>query len=170
MHILGGVNLRDRTVSKRNLQLNLTSNFVFKKADLPQPKFGHGAAVCGQKIIITSGVSEMVVNMNMRSVPIADVDCQMYDFYENYWEALPDLPIGKMHPAVIVINTRFVFQIGGFDDYDFDIYRLDLRKPHAPWVTLSLDMRYPIIDEQVIVETRSYLLEVSEQDRLRAIR
>ena len=72
------------------------------------------------------------------------------------------MPIGKMHPVLVVINNRFVFQIGGFDDYDYDIYRLDMARPDLPWQTLSLDRREAIVDDLVYSETRSYLLGVRE--------
>ena len=80
--------------------------------------------------------------------------------------ALPDVPIGKIHPALVVINNRFVFQIGGFDDFDYDIYRLDMAKPDLPWQTLTLDNREAIVDDFLYAETRSYLLEVREHDRI----
>ena len=98
----------------------------------------------------------------MRSVPIADADCHAFDIYTKQWQALPDLPIGKMHPVLQVINNRFVFQIGGFDDYDYDIYRLDMARPDLPWQTLSLDTREPIVDNLLYQETRSYLLQLQE--------
>ena len=67
--------------------------------------------------------------MGMRSVPIADEDCYMYDIFDNRWDPLPDVPIGKLHAVLVVINNRFVYQIGGIDDYDFEIYRLDMSNP-----------------------------------------
>ena len=111
---------------------------------------------------MTSGVSELDVNMGMRSVPMSDTDCHAYDIYTHEWKALPDVPIGKLHPVLVVISNRYVFQIGGFDDYDFDIYRLDMTRPKLPWKTLSLDTREPIVDRLIFQETRSYMLEVEE--------
>ena len=107
--------------------------------------------------------------MGMRSVPMADPDCYMYDICDKEYERLPDVPIGKFHPALVTINNRFVFQIGGFDDHDFDIYKLDMRRPDA-WVTLSLDTREAINNELIYTETREYLLKVQESDRLRMLR
>lgn len=60
---------------------------------------------------MTSGISDLARNMGMRSVPIADPDCHMYDPYEqqNPWSDLPNIPIGKLHPVLIVVNERFIF-------------------------------------------------------------
>ena len=65
------------------------------------------------------------------------------------------MPIGKLHPTLVTINSRFIFQIGGFDDFDFDIYRLDMKNPQSAWKTLSLDLTVPIIDDSIYLQTRS---------------
>ena len=104
--------------------------------------------------------------MGMRSVPIADRDCYTYDLGTKEYERLPDVPIGKFHPALITINNRFIFQIGGFDDHDYDIYQLDMHKPNQ-WVTLNLDRSQPIVDDLIYEQTREYLLKVQSQDELR---
>lgn len=80
-----------------------------KLKNLPRPKFAHAVAVCGTKIVISSGVSDLSTNMGMRSVPMADPDCYMYDICDKEYERLPDVPIGKFHPALVTINNRFVF-------------------------------------------------------------
>mmetsp|Transcript_37126 Transcript_37126/g.45322 ORF Transcript_37126/g.45322 Transcript_37126/m.45322 type:complete len:84 (+) Transcript_37126:1588-1839(+) len=80
-----------------------------------------------------------MLNMGMRSVPMGDTDCYSFHFYRNEWRTLPPVPIGKLHPTLISLGSSFVFQIGGFDDTNFDIYRLDMRNPNKPWTTLSLD-------------------------------
>ena len=78
------------------------------------------------------------------------------------------MPIGKLHPTLIVINSRFIFNIGGFDDYFFDIYRLDMRKEGQGWKTIKLDDKKPIIinriwesnrlvDHNVYISTQMYL-------------
>ena len=125
--------------------------------NIPQPKFMHGAAVCGEEIVVTSGISDISNNMGMRMVPMADSSCFSFNINTYKWRSLPDLPIGKLNPTVIVINSRFIFQIGGFDDYDFDIYRLDMRHSDKPWKTIRLDRTIPIINEEVYLKTREYV-------------
>ena len=98
-----------------------------KKPSIPKSKFAHGACFCGSEIVVTSGISDLMLNMGLRSVPLGDQDCWSYDIWDCTWRQLPDVPIGKLHPTLIVINSRYVFQIGGFDDYDFDIYRIDMQ-------------------------------------------
>ena len=78
---------------------------------------------------MTGGTSDLLLNMGMRSVPIGEPECYSYNIFSSQWTQLPDMPIGKIHPSLVVINNRFVFQIGGFEDYDFEIYRLDMRNP-----------------------------------------
>ena len=65
------------------------------------------------------------------------------------------MPIGKLHPTLIVINSRFIFNIGGFDDYFFDIYRLDMRKEGQGWKTIKLKelKEKPIIDQDINLQT-----------------
>ena len=137
---------------------------MVKKKDLPKPKFGHASAVCGSKIVITSGISDLSTNMGMRSVPMADLDCHMFDIFANRWDPLPDVPIGKLHPVLIVINNRFVFKIAGIDDYDYDIYRLDMHNLQNAWSTLTLDTTKAIVDDLVYTNTRNYLCSVIDQD------
>ena len=138
VHLLGGCNYFERSVSSRHMCINLAQASVDRLPDLPVPKFAHAVTICGTKIVMTSGVSSLQTNMGMRSVPIADRDCYTYDLGTKEYERLPDVPIGKFHPALITINNRFIFQIGGFDDHDYDIYQLDMHKPNE-WVTLNLD-------------------------------
>ena len=76
---------------------------------------------------------------------------------------MPALPIGKLHPTLMVINSRFVFQIGGFDDFNFDIYRLDMKNPNRPWRTLSLDLEKNIIQPNIFLGTQEFLEKLIEQ-------
>ena len=124
---------------------------------MPRGKFAHGVCVCGDKIVVTSGISNLMLNMGMRSVPIGDRDCYSFDYFKKSWSRLPDVPIGKLHPTLVVINSRFVFQIGGFDDFDFDIYRIDMGNPQKPWKTLTLNTFTPIIDESIYLRTQGFI-------------
>ena len=80
-----------------------------KKKNIPTPKFAHGACICGDKIVIASGVSELTIDMGMRMVPIGEESCYSFDYYKNTWTQLPDVPIGKLHPTLTVINSRYIF-------------------------------------------------------------
>lgn len=46
---------------------------------------------------------------------------------------MPELPIGKLYPTLITIEHRYIFQIGGFDDYDYEIYCLDTENEQDGW-------------------------------------
>jgi len=131
---------------------------------LPKRRFAHGAAVCGQFIVITSGISDLLHDMGLRSVPSGEPDCFSFNIFENEWRQLPDLPVGKMHPTLVVINNRFIFQIGGFDDFIFDIYRLDMASPEKPWQTLTLDTSQPIIDSLIYFDTSEHEARIKDQD------
>lgn len=113
---------------------------------MPQGKFAHGAIACRDQIIVTGGISNLMLNMGLRSVPIGESDCYSFNIFKNKWTRLPDIPIGKLHPTLVTIQSRFIFQIGGFDDDDADIYRLDMLNPARPWKTLRLDKTIQIID------------------------
>lgn len=93
---------------------------------MPQRRWAHAACQCSDEIIVTGGTSDLMLNMELRSVPIGEPECYSFNIFTNKWRQLPDIPIGKIHPSLVPINNRFLYQIGGFDDYDFDIYRLDL--------------------------------------------
>ena len=120
---------------------------------MPQPRYAHAACIVGQEIVIAGGTSDLMLNMGMRSVPIGEPDCHSFNIFTNAWRRLPDVPIGKLHSTLIVINSRFIFQIGGFDDYNYEIYRLDMRKPEKAWKTLSLDKTVPIVDDSIRFRT-----------------
>ena len=106
---------------------------------MPVRRFAHAATFCGSEIVVVGGISDLSLDMQLRSVPIGEEDCYAFNVYESTWRQLPDVPIGKLYPTLITINSRYVFQIGGFDDYDFDIYRLDLHSPDKLWKTYTLD-------------------------------
>ena len=57
---------------------------------------------------------------------------------------MPELPIGKMYPTLVAVQNRFVFQIGGFDDYDFDIYCLDTQELEKGWIEIKLDLNIKV--------------------------
>ena len=109
MYSLGGVNFQDRAISDQNLEIALHSGFVTKRPKLPKQKFAHGAILCGNEIVITSGISDLMLNMGLRPVPIGEQDCYSYNIFDCTWKQLPDVPIGKLHPTLIVVNSRFVF-------------------------------------------------------------
>ena len=113
---------------------------------------------------MTGGTSELMLNMGMRSVPIGEPECFSYNIFTSQWTQLPDIPIGKIHPSLIVINNRFVFQIGGFEDYEFEIYRLDMRNPQKPWKVLTLDTQKTIVDTVTYFDTQSFLELRAKQD------
>ena len=68
-----------------HIEINLKTNYVVRKKNLPVPKFAHGACLCADQIVITSGISDMMLNMGMRSVPIGENDCYSFDIYKNVW-------------------------------------------------------------------------------------
>ena len=138
LFILGGVNFKKRTVSERLIEVNVSTSYVSKQRNIPVPKFAHGATICGSELVITSGISDLMIDMGMRCVPMGDTDCYSYDVFEKTWRRLPDVPIGKLHPTLVTVNSRFVYQIGGFDDYNFEIYRLDMKSLNRPWRVLGL--------------------------------
>ena len=45
-----------------------------------------------------------MLNMGLRSVPIGENDCYSFHYLENKWNRLPDIPQGKLHPALITIG------------------------------------------------------------------
>ena len=53
---------------------------------MPQRKWAHGAVLCGEEIVITSGTSDLMLDMGMRSVPIGEEDCYSYNIYKNEWQ------------------------------------------------------------------------------------
>ena len=84
------------------LEVNSTTKEVFKKAKMPEPKFAHGAVLCCDQIIVTGGISNFMLNMGLRSVPLGEKTCYSFKILDNNrWEQLPDLPVGKMHPTLV---------------------------------------------------------------------
>ena len=60
MYISGGCNFEDRSVSSQMLEVNLSSKVVFKQKNLPVPKLFHAACFVCDKIVIASGISDMM--------------------------------------------------------------------------------------------------------------
>ena len=164
-YVIGGMSIEKREVLNQHLQLNITTGFVQKMPSMPQRKWAHAACLCGTDIVVTGGTSDLLLNMGMRSVPVGEPECYSYNIYENVWTQLPDVPIGKIHASLVVINNRFVFQIGGFDDYDFEIYRLDMRNPEKPWKILSLNTEKPMVDLVTYMDTQRFLELRAKQDQ-----
>lgn len=159
VYLMGGCNFEKRTVSTQNLEVITETGYVAKLQNLPRPKFAHAACLAGVEIVITGGISDLMHNMGMRNVPVADRECFAYDYFRGTWRNLPDLPAGKMHPTLVAINGRFIFQIGGFEDINFEIYRLDMQNSHRPWKMLTLDLTKPIVDRDFYRVTRNYVQE-----------
>ena len=80
----------------------------------------------------------MMHPMGMRCVPIGTTRCFKYNLRTASWTDLPPQPIGKLWSTLISVESRYIFQIGGFDDYDFDIYQLDTQNPDADWIEIKL--------------------------------
>ena len=76
---------------------------------------------------MTGGISNLMMHpMRLRQVPLGLKTCFRFNFIEKKWSTdVPDLPIGKLYSTLISIENRFLYQIGGFDDYDYEIYCLD---------------------------------------------
>ena len=109
MYVMGGMSIEKREVLNQHLEVNITRGFVMKKPSMPQRKWTHAACLCGNEIVVTGGTSDLLLNMGMRSVPIGEPECYSYNIYRSQWTQLPDMPIGKIHPSLVVINNRFVF-------------------------------------------------------------
>ena len=70
---------------------------------MPVGKFAHGAIVCRDQIVVTGGISNLMLNMGLRMVPIGESDCYSFSLYANTWSRLPDIPEGRLHPTLVVI-------------------------------------------------------------------
>lgn len=85
----------------------------------------------------------MMHPMRLRQVPLGSKQCFRFNFEEKKWYTdVPDLPLGKLYSTLISIENRYLYQIGGFDDYDYEIYCLDTyelsRNPEAQWMEIKL--------------------------------
>ena len=86
---------------------------------MPEPRYAHAAIMIKEEIYVTGGIPDMMHPMGMRSVPMGNNACFKYNLRTASWSAdMPELPIGKLYPTLIAIENRFIYQIGGFDDYD----------------------------------------------------
>lgn len=134
----GGINLASRAISADCYELNTRSRSVVKRPRMPEPRFCHASVVCREWLLVVGGVSSLMNDMGLRSVALGDRNCFAFDILRRNWVTLPQVPIGKLCPSLVQIGQRYVFQIGGFDDFHFDIYRLDVCNPGAGWRTYSL--------------------------------
>ena len=120
---------------------------------MPEPRYAHAAIMIKEEIYVTGGIPDMMHPMGMRSVPMGNNACFKYNLRTASWSAdMPELPIGKLYPTLIAIENRFIYQIGGFDDYDYEIYCLDTTNVAngAQWIEIKLR------DEIAILKTLNY--------------
>ena len=127
MYMMGGMSYEKRMVLDQHISLNIATRFVSRMPKMPQRKWAHAACLCRDEIVVTGGTMDLMLNMGLRSVPLGEPECYSFNIYTNTWRQLPDIPIGKIHPTLVVVSNRFIYQIGGLDDFNFDIYKLDMR-------------------------------------------
>ena len=144
-YILGGIRISDNKVSAQNLEVNLKNQKAIVRAQMPEPKYCHGAIMVKDSIYVTGGIEEMMHPMGMRCVPIGSKSCFRYNTMTASWREMPQVPVGKMYPTLISIENRYIFQIGGFDDFDFDIYCLDTHNIDAQWSIIKLSDEIQIL-------------------------
>ena len=121
-YILGGLRISDNKVSFQNLEVNLKTKSALVRDQMPEPRYAHAAIMVKENIYVTGGISEMMHPMGMRLVPMGSSRCFKYNLVTASWTDLPPLPIGKLWSSLVCVENRFIFKIGGFDDFDYDIY------------------------------------------------
>ena len=99
----------------------------------------------------------MMHPMGMRSVPMGSPSCFQYNLRTGKWTYGPDLPIGKLYPTLVAIENRFIYQIGGFDDYDYEIYCLDTldNSGEAKWMEIKIREEIAILKTVDEIEVSS---------------
>ena len=108
------------------IEVNLDTNGIIKRKNMPEPRYCHAAIMLKETIYITGGISDMMHPIGMRSVPIGSNDCFKFNLFTAQWVSdMPKVPIGKLYSTLIAVENRYIFQIGGFDDYNYEIYCLD---------------------------------------------
>ena len=79
--------------------------------------------------------------------------CFKYNLRTARWtNDMPEVPIGKLYPTLVSIENRFIYQIGGFDDYDYEIYCLDTYNETVENKWIEIKLR----DEIAILKTVTY--------------
>ena len=111
-----------------------------------------------ETIYVTGGISDMMHPMGMRSVPMGLSTCFKYNLRTAKWSTdIPELPIGKLYPTLVSIENRYVYQIGGFDDYDYEIYCLDTfdNSREAKWIEIKIREEIAILKTVDEIEVSS---------------
>ena len=75
--------------------------------------------------------------MNLRSVPFGENECFKFNLSQKRWSYLANVPLGRLMSTLVAVNNRYVFQIGGFEDYDYSVYCLDTEKEVSEWIDLT---------------------------------
>ena len=146
VYVLGGLHLETNRVSKQFLEVNTDTQAATVMPQMPEPRFGHAAISLGEDLFVTGGIRDMSHDMGLRQVAMGHTSCFKFNKRTGKWKAdMPELPIGKMYPTLVAVKNRFVFQIGGFDDYDFDIYCLDTQELEKGWMEIKLDLNVKVV-------------------------
>jgi len=137
MLVTGGLNEETNEISNQCLELN-EEMYATRRSPMPEPRYGHAQVIVKDKLYVTGGISDMMHEMGMRSIPLGKHDCFKYDMVENKWTRLPEVPIGRLFPTLIAVENRYIFQIGGFEDFDYEIYALDTENEQQGWIEINL--------------------------------
>lgn len=119
-------------------EINTQDNTICVLSEMPEPRWAHAAVMVGSTLLITGGLDSIDVNMGLRSIPEGKKTCLAMETImregqppEYRWRTdLPEIPHGRVWPHLVCINNNIVYQVGGYEDCHFELYKLDLAQWH----------------------------------------
>jgi len=134
--VTGGMEEKSKKIADVVLEVHLKTKRAFYRPPMPDPRYGHAQVVVKDSLIITGGINDLMHEMGIRSVPFGKNDCFKYNVNQAKWSKLADVPVGRVMGTLVAVENRYVFHVGGFEDYEFVIYCLDTSRETNQWMTL----------------------------------
>lgn len=113
--------------SKLVFEINHETGIMRKKPSMSIGRFAFAAACVRHYIVVVGGLERTLLNISGSDVPNGIKDCLIFNTFTDKWHKLPPLPADRIQPAVVVVNERFIFVIGGVSgSNNHDIFCYDI--------------------------------------------
>ena len=122
----GGIRAKNNQVLSEFYEVNVYLNTMMPRAPIPEPRFGHSAVCIQNFFVLCGGVRTFMHSIGMRSVPTGEKKCYALELGKTKWHELPEILHARIYPTLVTIANRYVYHIGGYEDFYFDCYVLDL--------------------------------------------
>lgn len=106
-------------------EINHETGIMRKKPSMSIGRFAFAATSIRHYIVVVGGLERTMLSINGTDIPTGVKECLIFNTFTEKWHKLPPLPVDRIQPAVVTVNERFIFVIGGIS-YVNDVFCYDL--------------------------------------------